>query len=214
MNTPFPSIELGAKQRAAQARCDAMVHHARDQIMSVGVDGFSVNEVLRLSGGSKATLVKYFGDRTGLIAAAIGLQSRETMETLVLQVEDALSLKAALEQFLAGVLHFYLTQEALALYRAVVSAADAKGAEGFYRQGHQEVVATLAALLDRRKGREVNPALDCADVADQLLHAIRAGPYEQALIGIGTAPAPQMVAARVRATVDLALPALTSVGKD
>jgi AcrR family transcriptional regulator len=209
-----PSIEPGAKQRAAQARCDAMVRHARDQIMAVGVDRFSVNEVLRLSGGSKATLVKYFGDRTGLIAAAIGSQARETLASLALQVDAALPLQAALEQFLEGVLQFYLTSGALALYRAVVSAADPKGAEGFYQQGHQEVVATLAALLEGRKGSEVNPALDCADVADQLLHAIRAGLYEQSLIGMLTAPTPQLVKARVRATVALVLPALTSANRD
>jgi hypothetical protein len=41
-----------AKQAAARARCDAMVHHARAQIM-LGVDRFSVNEVLQLAGGSK-----------------------------------------------------------------------------------------------------------------------------------------------------------------
>ena len=45
------------------------VRHARAQIMAVGVDKFSLNEVLRASGGSKATLAKYFGDRSGLIAA-------------------------------------------------------------------------------------------------------------------------------------------------
>jgi AcrR family transcriptional regulator len=59
-----------------------MIGHARAQIMAVGVDRFNINEVLRQAGGSKATLVKYFGDRTGLIAAAIGAEARSAMADL------------------------------------------------------------------------------------------------------------------------------------
>lgn len=197
------------KQRAAQARCDAMVRHARAQIMAVGVDRFSLNEVLRASGGSKATLAKYFGDRSGLIAAAIGVEAQAAVAGLALDEVAELPLGDALEQALAGVLRFYLLPGSIALYRAVVSAADPAGSEGFYRQGHGYLIEALAGLLESRKGREVRPDVDSRAVADLLLHAIRAGLHEQVLIGLPVSdPLDAEIAARVRTTVALFLPGI------
>jgi AcrR family transcriptional regulator len=198
-----------AKQRAAQARCDAMVRHARDQIVAVGVDRFNLNEVLRLSGGSKATLVKYFGDRNGLIAAAIGAESRHAVAELELGNIAALPLREALQRALGMVLRFYLSPGAIGLYRAVVSAADPASSEGFYEQGHRVVVDGIADLLDARKGSEVNDLIDSRDVADRMLHAIRAGLYERHLIGIeDNSEAMARADATARRTVDLFLPAI------
>jgi AcrR family transcriptional regulator len=197
------------KQRAAQARCDAMVHHARAQIMAVGVDRFSVNEVLRASGGSKATLAKYFGDRSGLIAAAIGVEAQAAVAGLALEEVAALPLGEALERALAGVLQFYLLPGSIALYRAVVSAADPVGSEGFYRQGHGYLAAAIAGILEARIGREVRPDVDSRAVADLLLHAIRAGLHEKMLIGLPVAaPIDAEIADRARATVALVLPGI------
>lgn len=210
---PTSPSAVSAKQRAANSRCAAMVHHARLLIMGVGVDRFSLNEVLRLSGGSKATLTKYFGGRTGLIAAAIQAEAKAAVEGLDLQgtMGRRLPLQQALTYGLTGILRFYLTPGALALYRAVVSAAsaDAGGAEAFYAHGHREIVRWLAALLEARQPAEVRSGLDCADVADQLLHAIRAGFYEQVLIGvIGEDMEETMIEKRVAATLALVLPGI------
>lgn len=197
------------KQRAAQARCDAMVRHARAQIMAVGVDKFSLNEVLRASGGSKATLAKYFGDRSGLIAAAIGVEAQAAVAGLALDEVAALPLAEALERALAGVLRFYLLPGSIALYRAVVSAADPVGSDGFYRQGHGFLAQAIAGILEARKGHEVRPGIDSRAVADLLLHAIRAGLHERVLIGLPASDGQDAeIAARVHATVALVLPGI------
>ena len=202
-----------AKRRAAISRCETMIHHARAQIMAVGVDRFNVNEVLRQSGGSKATLAKYFGDRTGLMAAAIRVEARSAMMALSLDTDLARpqSLRAVLEIALTGVLQFYLKPAALSLYRAVVGAAsrDPRGAEAFYREGHAIVVEAIASLLDNRKGIDVRADLDSRDVADQLVHVIRAGVYERALIGLGHPPDDErVIASRIAGTLALVLPGL------
>ncbi|AKH42605.1 AcrR family transcriptional regulator [Altererythrobacter atlanticus] len=214
MNATQTTIRSNAKQRAANERCDAMLQHARDQIMAVGVDRFSLNEVLRQSGGSKATLVKYFGDRNGLIAAAIGFEAQHAVEELALETANALPLQEALERFLGGILRFYLLPGSIALYRAVVSAADSRASAGFYRNGHQVIVQALADLLDARKGRDVHPAINSAEVADQMLHAIRAGKYERALIGLSPdMPDAAEIKARAHSTAALFVPALGQTGK-
>lgn len=198
-----------AKQRAAQDRCAAMVHHARAQIMAVGVERFSVNEVLRASGGSKATLAKYFGDRAGLIAAAIGVEAQAAVARLALDEVASLPMGEALERALAGVLRFYLLPGSIALYRAVVSIADPVGSDGFYRQGHGFLADAIAGLLESRKGREVRADIDSRAVADILLHAIRAGLHEKVLIGLPVpSPIDAEIATRAHATVALVLPAI------
>lgn len=205
---------LSAKQLAAQARCAAMVAHARAQIMAVGVDRFSVNEVLRLSGGSKATLAKYFDDRNGLIAAAIREEALGAVAALHLDSAEARAepLAQALARAMTGVLRFYLSAGSLALYRAVISAAPASAgaAQAFYEQGHRVIVNGIAALLQARQPQDVRADLDCADVADQLLHAIRAGTYERALIGLGDMTHDAVIDARIAATLALALPGIES----
>lgn len=204
----LPALANG-KHRAAQDRCAALVHHARAQILAVGVDRFSVNEVLRAAGGSKATLAKYFGDRAGLIAAAIGAEAADAVAGLDLGSSVALPLEQALERALAGVLRFYCEPGSVALYRAVVSAADPVGAQGFYRAGHGHLVAALAGLLDARKGGEVRADLDSELVADQLLHMVRAGPFEQVLIGlVDQPPAAAEIDRRARQAAALVLPAI------
>lgn len=216
--SPGEYMSSSAKRHAAVSRCEAMIHHACVQITTVGVDRFNVNEVLRLAGGSKATLTKYFGDRTGLIAAAIEAEARSAMAALVFDTEatHSASLTSVLERTLGGVMRFYLTPAALALYRAVVSAAggDSRGAQAFYEHGHAVVVNAISRLLDDRKGFDVRRDLDSKDVADQLVHAIRAGIFERALIGLVHPPiCDSAISSRVSATVALVLPGLLAADR-
>ena len=210
------ALPPGAKKRAAEVRCAAMIHHAREQILVDGLQRFSLNEVLRLSGGSKATLTKYFGGRMGLVAAAIEAEAREAMGALALVgvagAADAEGpLGDSLTGVLTGILRFYLTPGALAIYRTVIAAADLdpEMARAFYLQGHAVMRDTLAAFLEARKGRAVDSMLDCADVADRLLHAIRAGLYEKALLNLVAVPASdEEIGAHVARTVAVMLPGI------
>lgn len=214
MSLPSPSNLPGtAKQRAADARCAAMIAHARALIAERGIAHFSVNEVLRLAGGSKATLAKYFGDRSGLLSVAIAEEAREAMAPLALahhELADA-PLREALRLLLTGVLRFYMQPGALALYRAVVAvgAQDRTLAAALYDHGHRQVVDTLAALL---KARGQGPACDpqrLRDLAEQMVHAIRAGLHERALLGLDMPPVAEAdIAARIERTLDLVLPGL------
>jgi len=210
-----PTLPASAKQRAAQARCEAMVNHARALILVEGVGRLSVNEVLRLSGGSKATLVKYFGDRDGLISAAIRAEAQTAIAALDLDSEEtkAMPLGSALSHALSGVLRFYLTPGALALYRAVVSSAAtgaSGGAEAFYAHGHGQIMQAIAALLTARQPTEVRGDINCAEVADHLLHAIRACDFEKTLIGLSQPPADHEISHRITATVNLILPGIST----
>jgi len=188
-----------------------MIAHARALIAEHGIEGLSVNEVVRLAGGSKATLAKYFGDRSGLIAAAIAEEAREAMVALHLQ-RDGLasgSLAESLRVLLTGVLRFYLQPGSLALYRAVVAmgAQDRSVAAALYDHGHREVVEAVATVLRAYAKAHGEKDELLRDLAEQMVHAIRAGLHEQALLGLIILPLPeQAIAGRIENTLALVLP--------
>ncbi|SFG42748.1 transcriptional regulator, TetR family [Novosphingobium sp. CF614] len=176
---------LDGKQRAAQSRRAALVRATREQIMANGPGKVSLAEVLRQAGGSKATVAKYFGDREGLIAAAINETARDAMRELQLEMpHPGVTLEEGLVQTLAGLLRFYLLPETLVVYRGVIAAAGTQLASAFYSGGHLVVVAELAAFLRKWAGSDLPATLDWEGAAGQLTHMIRSGPFEQALLGL------------------------------
>ncbi|OAN58503.1 TetR/AcrR family transcriptional regulator [Sphingomonas sp. TDK1] len=208
-----------AKQQAAEARCAAMVHHARTLIAERGVESMSVNEVLRLSGGSKATLVKYFGGRDGLISAAIDQEVEGAMALLRFADPETASLPLAdgLRQVLGGVLRFYMLPASLKLYRAVVAIGvrEPGTAAAFYDHGHRVLVDAIAAFLRGHAAPTKRETAAFADMADQILHAIRAGLHERAVLGLETAAVEQAtIDARVGRALDLLLPGIEAALHD
>lgn len=178
-----------SKADAAQTRRAALIEHTRQQMLLHGPHHVSLAEVLRLAGGSKATVVKYFGGRDGLIAAAMLDTAQATMQALAL-AEQGASVEEALENLLAGVLSFYLQPAALVVYRGVIAGGGTDTGAGriFYESGHKKIVDECATFLDRWKGRGLRHDLSSPDAAGQLVHAIRSGLYEEVLLGIRAVP--------------------------
>ena len=199
--------KFDGKQRAAQFRRDALVRSTREQIMEHGPNNVRLAEILRLAGGSKATVVKYFGDREGLIAAAITETAQEAMHTLELEMPArSLTLEEGLSHILTGLLRFYLLPETLTVYRGVIAAAGTPLATSFYANGHQVIVSGLASLLQRLACQDACPSTDWEAAAGQLTHMLRSGVYEQALIGLIACPIDEVtIAAHAGSTAKLFL---------
>ena len=199
MNSPpAPPPPTPQPSRKAQARRSALIEHTRALMLQHGPHHVSLAEVLRLAGGSKATVVKYFGDRNGLIAAAIAQEANEAMAHLVSlnaqpfqEPDPAEPLAEALTGLLAGVLAFYLRPDSLAIYRGIIASSgqDAGLATAFYHGGHTAVITGMASFLDQLKERGLRPDLDTTEAAEQLAHTLRSGLYEQVLLGILPLPA-------------------------
>jgi AcrR family transcriptional regulator len=111
---PAPPPPPNGKHRAADARKAALIHHADEQMVAHGIQHASLNEILRLAGGSKATVVKYFGGKAGLFAAAMARAAQGVIAELALDTEGKDDLKPALASLLSGVA-FYLRPDALPL---------------------------------------------------------------------------------------------------
>jgi TetR/AcrR family transcriptional repressor of mexJK operon len=170
---------------AADARKEQILHHAREQFVKHGFANASINEVSRLAGGSKATVAKYFTNKAGLFAAAMEEVNRQFIGSLTLPNAGAHSYEQSLISVGAAVLRFYLQPDALSIYRSVVAEGCRypQMAEGFFRRCHMPLVRAVAAKL---AGGET---IDLEAAAERFVHLLRAGLYEQILLGVRPADA-------------------------
>jgi AcrR family transcriptional regulator len=174
----------------------------------------SLNDVVALAGGSKATLRKYYKNKAGLFSAVM-----EDVSSSFVANAHLRELKGEPEQVLRAfgetVLKFYLAEDSLACYRGVVAEGHGEPAmaQSFYRQGHQRVQAALAEQLAswHQSGRVASA--HHLDDADLFLHLIRAGIYEQRLIGLRNSVSRQEVSARIARAVQLFLRGIGTVAQ-
>jgi len=190
----------------AASRVKALLRVARQLFLRKGYAGTSLNEVIALAGGSKATLRKYFRNKAGLFSAVIAEVSRDFVACVHLRDIQG-EPDQVLQSFGERVLNFYLAEDSLVCYRGVV--AEGQGnppmARSFHRQGHGLIQAALAERLEQWNRQGLIVSANALDDADLFLHLIRAGPYERRLIGLTGAPGRQQVSARIGRAVQLFL---------
>ena len=142
-HTIRPGNRRGAE---AEARLRRMLDVARRMFVEHGYHHTSLDAILARSGGSKATLLKYFGNKAGLLAAVLN----DVAEHLVKDAVNAARSGApreALTEFGTAVLMFYVRPDSLVIYRSVIAEGYRHPAlaRGFYFGAHDKFVAALAA---------------------------------------------------------------------
>ena len=151
-----------------------------------GYHAMSLDAILKESGGSKATLRKYFGNKAGLL----GYLLRDVAERCVADADAAAQGQpdpaAALREFSTVVLRFFCRPDALGVYRAVITEATRNPsiAQWFYRGGFGTFVAALAGHLREWQESERLVLSDPDRDAERFLTMLRSGPHDQALLGL------------------------------
>lgn len=190
----------------AHTRLSTVLAVARKLFLKKGYAGTSLNDVVALAGGSKATVLKYFGNKAGLFAAVIADVSRQFVVAAHLEdIEGTPS--EVLEEFGGIVLKFYLATESKLAYRGIVAEGhrNPSMAAAFYREGHVRVKLALAGRLMAWTQDGLMSSIDAEDDADLFLHLLRAGLYEKRLLGIASPPTAQEIASRVSRAVQVFL---------
>ncbi|MCC7462832.1 MAG: TetR/AcrR family transcriptional regulator [Gammaproteobacteria bacterium] len=163
-----------------------MLEVARDLFARHGYDSTSIDAVLQRSGGSKATLRKYFGGKAGLLAAVLDRHAGARVAEAELAAGEAADPEAALQAFGRRILQFYLQPDSLNVYRSVIAEGyrHAVLARGLYHGGHQRIVAALAGHLrqwtEAGRVRSHEPEAD----AERFLALLRSGLHERGLLGL------------------------------
>lgn len=102
------------------ARRQAFLEAAREVFLDQGYEAASVNDVVRLAGGSLATLYSQFGNKEGLFLAVVQDQHDRVLASMAPSNVDDLSLEDGLyrigEQFVRAI----LAKDGLAFFRITI----------------------------------------------------------------------------------------------
>lgn len=190
----------------ANARVTRIAQVATRLFLRHGYARASLNDITARAGGSKATILKYFGSKAGLFAAVVASVSERFVADAHF-TELTGTPDEVLQQWGESTLGFYLAHDSLIAYRDVVAEGHhyPAMARGFYERGHEKLRSSLAAQLSRWRNEGLLAIDDCEDHADMFLHMMRAGLYEQRLLGLRTSVTRQQIAVRVAGAVQLFL---------
>lgn len=186
--------------RRGVRRREQILDAATQVFMEEGYAGASIDRIVQLAGGSKATLYRHFNGKAELFAAI--------METLVAQMVAPIErpalgnrrgLAATLSSFARTYLDVLLEPHSLALYRMVMAEAARFPdlGQGFFQRGPGRVAAQLADYL-RQESRD-SASVPVELQAREFLSLARADLHLRALLGVDIADAATRAAVVARA---------------
>jgi len=177
-----------------------MIEAAKAVFMEQGYANATLDEVIRRSGGSRATLYKQFGDKDGLFAAIIAEICAEMTAPLANppanQTPEA-ALLAFGRAFMAGL----MAPSGLALYRVVIGEAERfpELAEAVYRSGPNAAAEQLAVHLRHWRLSNADRA------ARQFLEMIKGDLHFRALLRLEPVPTQAEIEDCVKSAIRLFL---------
>jgi len=201
-----------ASKRGAQRRA-AILSAATEVFLEQGFEGARLDEVIRRSGGSLATLYAEFGSKERLFAAIIAKICEEIVASLPPLDQDLPGTPdEVLLAFAETYLNLLLTPASLALYRVVISESRRFPELGraVFEAGPVRAAERLADYLSSEARRGVLIVPDPALAARQFLEMVKADLHFRALLGFEPAPSASEIEACVRAAVCTFLGGLAS----
>jgi len=120
LNAPSVTANERLRDRGV-ARRQAFLKAARTVFLENGYEAASVNDVVRLAGGSLATLYSQFGSKEGLFFAVASDQHDRLARDIVPQNVDHLPFEEYLHAFGESLLRATLSREHMAFYRSFIA---------------------------------------------------------------------------------------------
>lgn len=169
----------------AQERLQRMLAAAQRMFIERGYNHTSLDAILERSGGSKATLLKYFGNKAGVLTAVLN-QTAEHMTNDAVAAARSGDPREALTAFGSAVLGFYVRPDALVIYRSVIAEGYRHPAlaQGFYFGAHDKFVTALATRLHEWHDSGLIVSREPRADADRFLHLLRGSLLERGVLGL------------------------------
>jgi AcrR family transcriptional regulator len=142
-NPARPSV--GDRRRAA------MVQAAYTLFMERGFESVSVDDIIRVSGGSKATLYKFFGNKEGILRAVVESLADEMLREFSVEFPAARTVRESLLHIGTALADLALSENAINQHRHAVAHARAfpDVARLWYESGPKRSIEGIAAFLER-----------------------------------------------------------------
>jgi len=173
-----------------ERRRRAFLKAAKAVFVERGYGGATLDDVIRISGGSRITIYRQFGDKEGLFAAVITSICEEITAPLKEGEVGRLPAREGLVAFGQSFMRAMMAPAGLALYRVVIGEADRFPELGVaaFRAGPVVAAAKLSAYLrDLVDGGELK--LSDPDLAARhFLEMVKGDLHFRALLRLGTPP--------------------------
>lgn len=132
-----------------QARRQAFLDAAREVFMDQGYEAASVNDVVRIAGGSMATLYAQFGNKGGLFLAVMADQHERFVRAITPRCDEGGTLEEGLRAMGEHYLRAMLDRSNLSFYRIVAgeSRKFPQELQTYIASGNDIVREVIAALI-------------------------------------------------------------------
>jgi len=181
-----PAIQKNAEpsNKRGLARQQKFLETAEEMFLTQGYASTSVNEVVRLAGGSLVTLYRMFGNKLGLFEAVF----RKKTMTFFNELEEGVVWSDDIERSLLGfgehMQSVILRADGIAIYRLVLMENNADQQEIqriYYKYGPQVAIKMLANYLDKQVDADKIIIQDTYLAAAQFMEMIK-GPFVNRLL--------------------------------
>src|SRR5262245_50407029 len=134
-----------------EARRERMVRMAAPLFLKNGYDNVSIDDIIDVVGGSKATIYAWFGGKEGLFEAVVRQECQDV--TMAIHVDAAGSLEAQLTEIGHSFLAMVLSPAILEFHRLMVSIGRKFPEIGrlFYETGPASAYGIVAAWIARQQ---------------------------------------------------------------
>ncbi len=178
-----------ATSRGEQRR-DAFLQAAREIFLEKGYAGTSIDEVVQRTGGSKASVYKYFGSKESLFAAMFTERCKAFLAMLDIPNGISDNLEQTLTLFAERVLSASVNEERVAMLRAITAEASRfpELAQLIYNTGPKHGLGLLAEFLQRHHEAGL---IDCPhpDIAAiQFMEMVKGHVQWRSLLGLTPFP--------------------------
>ena len=190
-------------RQSAEDRRKSILTAAQKVFLERGYAQASIDAVVELAGGSKATVYQQFGNKEGLLGALVA----EGAEELAHLVHD-LPLDGALDESLRAFGRHYLNlimrPDRMALFRLTIGECGRVPEIGdvFYRTGPQAIGKWLTEFFRGVATAGRITTRDSERIAYQFIHALRGDLHMQALLNPTRRPTETELATHINFVVD------------
>ena len=170
-------------RQSAEDRRRSILAAAQKVFLERGYANASIDAVVELAGGSKATVYQQFGNKEGLLGALV-TEGADELAHLVQDLPLDGALEESLRAFGRGYLNLIMRPERLALFRLTIGECGRVPEIGdvFYRTGPQAVGRHLTEFFRSVAGAGLIKTSDPERTAYQFIHALRGDLYMQVLL--------------------------------
>lgn len=188
--------------RGAAKRCQ-IVDGARKVFLDDGFEGASIDDIVRTAGVSKATLYRYFPDKSALFAAVVGEECAAQARHFPEVCRGDRSLEAVLIDLARKQIEFVVSPFAQRIFRIAVAESERFPDIGrsFYASGPRRNRERLAPILAAAAASGEIAVPDADHAAQVFFQICSAEIMFERLFSIGEAPSEADIDARTRSAV-------------